>query len=61
MVSPMTYLQEVKRELERVSWPSREKTTNMTILVIVVSLLIAGILAGSDFIFQELLGVILGY
>lgn len=60
MVNPVTYLREVSRELERVSWPTRQKTVNMTVLVIVISLLIAVFLAGSDFIFQQLLTGILG-
>jgi preprotein translocase subunit SecE len=60
MVNPITYLREVQQELRRVTWPSRQKTTNMTILVVVVSLLIAGILAGSDLLFKELIGIVLG-
>lgn len=60
MVNPVTYLREVSRELQRVSWPTRQKTVNMTVLVVVISLLIAVFLAGSDFIFQQLLTGILG-
>lgn len=59
MVNPVTYLREVNQELQRVSWPSRQKTINMTGLVIVISLVIAVILAGSDFIFKELLAFII--
>jgi preprotein translocase subunit SecE len=59
MVNPVTYLREVSQELQRVSWPSRQKTLNMTLLVIVISLVIALILAGSDFVFQQLLSFIL--
>jgi preprotein translocase subunit SecE len=60
MVNPITYLREVQQEMQRVTWPSRQKTVNMTLLVVGISLIIAIILAGSDFVFKELLTVILG-
>jgi preprotein translocase subunit SecE len=37
MVSPSMYLREVNQELRKVSWPSRQQTIQMTILVITVS------------------------
>lgn len=58
MVKPLTYLREVKQEVQRVSWPSREKTINMTLLVIGVSLFIALFVAGADFIFNQMLRVL---
>lgn len=60
MVNPITYLREVQQELRRVTWPSQQKTVNMTMLVVVVSLLIAGILAGSDLLFKELIALVIG-
>ena len=54
MVSPVGYLKEVVRELKKVSWPSRKQTVNKTILVIVISMLLAIYLGGLDFIFQKL-------
>lgn len=59
MVNPVTYLREVSLELQRVTWPSRQKTINMTGLVIGISLIIAIVLAGSDLVFKQLLAVIL--
>ena len=54
MVSPVGYLKEVVRELKKVSWPSRKQTVNKTILVIVISILLAVYLGGLDFVFQKL-------
>lgn len=55
----MTYLKEVARELKKVSWPSREQTINKTILVVVVSLLLAAYLGGLDFLFQQLITILI--
>lgn len=60
MVNPMAYLQEVNQELRRVSWPSREKTINMTVLVIGVSAVTAVFIAAADFVFQELIAMLIG-
>jgi len=55
MVSPVLYVREVIQELKKVSWPSVETTRNMTMLVIVVSL-IAGLYMGVlDYLFQQLI------
>ena len=54
MVSPVGYFKEVVRELKKVSWPSRKQTVNKTILVIVISILLAVYLGGLDFAFQKL-------
>lgn len=55
MVKPLTYLREVKQELEKVTWPSRTKTFNMTALVVGVSLSVALYVAAADYIFSILL------
>jgi preprotein translocase subunit SecE len=59
MVKPLKYLQEVKQELEKVTWPSREKTINMTLLVVGVSLFIALLVAGADFLFSKMLTILI--
>lgn len=60
MFNPITYLKEVQQELKRVTWPSRSKTINMTGLVIGVSGLIALFIAGADYVFQQILKLIIG-
>jgi preprotein translocase subunit SecE len=53
MVSPVTYLQQVARELRKVDWPSREQTVHKTLLVLLVSAILALYLGGLDFLFQK--------
>ncbi|MEK9174753.1 MAG: preprotein translocase subunit SecE, partial [Patescibacteria group bacterium] len=50
-----TYLKEVRLELSKVNWPSREQTTRYTFLVIGVSLAVAFFLGGLDYIFSWVL------
>jgi preprotein translocase subunit SecE len=59
MVKLTTYLSEVRQELTKVTWPSRTKTFNMTLLVIGVSVFIALFVAGADFIFNQLLKLLI--
>lgn len=47
------YFQEVSAELKKVSWPTREQTINMTLLVLVVSAVVAVYIGGLDFVFQR--------
>lgn len=48
--NPVTYLEEVKIELEKVSWPSRQQTLNMTLVVVAVSLVIGLYLGVLDYL-----------
>ena len=49
------YVKDTRAEMTHVNWPSREQTTRFTIMVIVVSLLVAALLGISDFVFSRLL------
>ncbi len=53
------YISEVTTELKKVSWPSREDTIQMTILVVGVSTIVALYLGGLDYLFTRLMSVIL--
>lgn len=59
MLSPGKYLNEVSEEVKKVTWPSRQQTIDMTILVVGVSLIIGIYIGALDFIFQELLAKVL--
>ncbi len=54
------FLIETEQELRKVHWPSFKETRAASIVVIVCVLVIAGFLAGSDFILQEFFRRILG-
>ncbi len=55
MVSPVTFMREVMTEMKKVSWPSRQQTQDMTLLVIVVSVAIGAYLGILDFVFQRVM------
>ncbi|MBI4120473.1 MAG: preprotein translocase subunit SecE [Parcubacteria group bacterium] len=48
------YLKEVRLELAKVNWPTREQTIRYTAVVIAVSLAVAVFLGGLDFAFSWL-------
>ncbi|MCX6760852.1 MAG: preprotein translocase subunit SecE [Candidatus Nealsonbacteria bacterium] len=50
-----TFLKEVRLEMKKVNWPSREETTKYTLIVIGVSLVVAIYLGGLDYLFSLLL------
>jgi len=58
MFKPAQYFKEVIREIKKVSWPSKEQTQEKTILVLTVSVLIGLYIGVLDFIFSQLLEVL---
>lgn len=53
------YFKEVRVEMAKVKWPTRQETINYTIVVIGVSLAVAVFLGALDFIFTYLLNFII--
>jgi len=49
------FLKEVRVELKRVTWPTRQQTIKYTLIVIGLSLGVAAFLGGLDFLFTYLL------
>lgn len=49
------FVREAKAELMKVNWPTKKQTMNYTILVIVVSALVAAFLGGLDYVFSLIL------
>lgn len=50
MPNILIFLKEVREELNKVVWPSREQTIRYTILVIIVAAAVGLILGGLDYI-----------
>lgn len=50
MDKPVIFLKEVREELDKVVWPTREQTTRYTVLVIIVTVAVGLILGGLDYI-----------
>lgn len=52
------YLKETRAELRKVSWPTREEATNLTLIVLGVTAAMAVFLGAVDLLFQTLIGLI---
>ncbi len=55
----ITFLKEVKAELEKVVWPTREQTIRYSFLVIVVAVATGLFLGGLDFLLTKVTEAIL--
>ncbi|MEK7510845.1 MAG: preprotein translocase subunit SecE [Patescibacteria group bacterium] len=61
MNSFFTYLKNVRGELSHVVWPGRNQTIIHTILVVVISAVVALLLAGFDYIFSGVIARFIGF
>lgn len=59
MTSPIIFLKEVKDELQKVVWPSREEIIRLTAVVIIVSTVVALFIGGVDLVLTKGLEVLL--
>ncbi len=57
-MSIITYLQETKGELSHVNWPTRRQSIIFSVVVIVVSVLVAFFLGLFDLIFSKILNLV---
>ncbi len=55
MNSIVAYFREARAELMKVNWPTRKAAAQMTLTVIVFSLVIAFFIAGLDYVFTTIL------
>ena len=58
-LKPVIFLKEVKAELDKVDWPSRQQAVKLTSIVIGVSVFTSLFLGAFDFIFTKLMEAIL--
>ncbi|MDP3994552.1 MAG: preprotein translocase subunit SecE [bacterium] len=54
----LTFISEVKAELVKVTWPKRDEVIRLTLVVIVISAIVAGFVGVLDFLFTKLLEVV---
>lgn len=54
-----SYLEEVKAEWPQIKWPTRRQAILYTILVIGFSVLVAAFMGALDYVFQEILQLII--
>ena len=55
-----TFFKEVSVELKKVSWPTRQQTVSATVVVIVVTFIVAFFLGIVDIILANLVGTVMG-
>ncbi len=55
MVKISQFLKEVRQEVKKVTWPTRQDTIRYSIMVAVASLLVAVYLGGVDYVVTSLL------
>ncbi|HZJ18190.1 MAG TPA: preprotein translocase subunit SecE [Patescibacteria group bacterium] len=56
---PISFLKEVRDELKKVVWPTRDEVIRLTSIVILVSLLVGFFLGGLDYVFTTLMTLII--
>jgi len=54
------YFKESYQEMKKVAWPTKQETTKHTLLVIGISLAVAAFLGAFDYLFSELLRIVIG-
>ena len=58
MTTPVNFLGEVRDELKKVVWPTRDEVIRLTGVVILVSLFVGIFLGGADFILTKIVQII---
>ncbi|MDZ4227623.1 MAG: preprotein translocase subunit SecE [Candidatus Levybacteria bacterium] len=58
MATPITFFREVRDELKKVVWPTKQEVIRLTLVVIIISLIVGIFLGGMDFIFVKIIGII---
>jgi len=58
--SAATFFRESFAELKKVHWPTREQTIHMSVIVIIFSLATGVVLGGVDFLFAQMVALLVG-
>ncbi len=56
--TPIIFLKEVREELKKVVWPTRNEVIRLTAVVILVSLIVGIYLGGIDYILTKILALV---
>ncbi len=57
-INPVKFFTEVKSELVKVTWPTKNQVIRLTTVVIFISLAVGIFIGGLDFVFTKLVGLI---
>lgn len=58
-VAPLHFFKEVVAELKKVTWPTRQETIKLTVMVIVISLVVGAFIGGLDILLVKITSLIL--
>lgn len=58
-INPAKFFTEVKSELEKVSWPTKDQVIRLTGVVVVISLVVGLFIGGLDFIFTKTVEILI--
>ncbi len=59
-ISVIRYFRETRAELRKVTWPTREQATRLTLIVLAVVVFMAALLGVIDYVFAALFRLIVG-
>jgi preprotein translocase subunit SecE len=57
--TPVIFLKEVRDELKKVVWPTRDEIIRLTAVVIIVSLIVGLYLGGIDLVLTKILAMVI--
>ncbi len=57
-IAPLQFVKEVIAELKKVTWPTREETIKLTIMVIVISAVVGAFIGGLDIALVKITSVL---
>ncbi len=60
MINPIDFVQQVKREISKVVWPTRKEVTITTVMVFILVMLAAGFFLLADQVLIRMVKFILG-
>lgn len=55
----INFISEVRMELSKVTWPTRDETIKLTLIVLAVSAIIGAYVGGLDFLYTKILSLVL--
>lgn len=61
LTKPLNFLREVRSEMERVSWPSRDQTVRLSTIVIVLTAGVAVYIGLLDSLFTKLAAILFNH
>lgn len=59
MKSILTFFRDVQTEMKKVTWPTREETTQMTVVVIIATVITGVYVGGIDYVLTKVLATLL--